>query len=258
LAGNVQTSSVMRVQRASASEQIANELRAQIAAGEFKPGQALPSDAELAARFDVSKPTATKARAMLVALGLVTSRAGAASTVRDTRRDPVGSGHHLRRARRTGRIYPEGHYARIVQAGLVPATQEVAAALGCEAGSPVIERRRITHAADDTPLATSTTYFPARLADTCPVLLITERIQQGTTLYVEQQTGQSATSIAGTVACVLGRSGPDDGAELLGLAPDTYLLALSSTTYDAEGAVIAYEIELHPPDTPITLDVASV
>ena len=247
----------MRVQRASASEQIANELRAQIAAGEFRPGQALPSDAELAARFEVSKPTVTKARAMLFALGLVTSRAGAASTVRDTRRDPVGSGHHLRRARRTGRIYPEGHYARIVHAELVPASPEAAAALGCQVGSSVIERRRVTHAADDTPLATSTTYFPGGLADTCPALLVTERIRQGTTLYVEQQTGRSAASIAGTVSCVLGESGPDNGTQLLGLAAGAYLLALTSTTYDAEGAAIAYEIELHPPDTPVTLDVAS-
>ncbi|MEY2517658.1 MAG: Bacterial regulatory protein gntR family, partial [bacterium] len=39
----------MPIEKASASEQIANELRAQIQAGEFKPGSTLPSDAELAA-----------------------------------------------------------------------------------------------------------------------------------------------------------------------------------------------------------------
>lgn len=248
----------MRVQRASASEQIANELRAQIVAGEFKPGQALPSDAELASRFDVSKPTVTKARAMLVALGLVTSRAGAASTVRDTGRDPVSTGHHLRRARRTGRIYPKGHYARIVRAGFAAASPEVATALGCDSGAPVIERRRITHAADARPLATSTTYFPGDLADACPALLATERIKQGTTLYVEQQTGRTAASIADTVSCVPGGSEPDSGAGLLQLPAATYLLAVTTTTYDADGAPIAYDIELHPPDTPITLDVVSV
>jgi DNA-binding GntR family transcriptional regulator len=248
----------MRVQRASASEQIANELRAQIEAGEFKPGEALPSDAELATRFDVSKPTVTKARAMLVALGLVTSRAGAASTVGNTGRDPVSPGDHLRRARQTGRIYPEGHYARIVRATIAPAPPHVAAVLGSEAGAPVIERRRITHAADDTPLATSTTYFPPALADACPALLNTERIKQGTTLYVEQQTGRTAASIAATVSCVPGGSEPDDGAGLLQLPANAYLLALTTTTYDADGAVLAHEIELHPPDTPIRLDVFNV
>jgi GntR family transcriptional regulator len=258
LPGNVQSTRAMQVQRASASEQIANELRAQIVAGEFKPGQALPSDAELAARFGVSKPTVTKARAMLVALGLVTSRAGAASTVRDTGRDPVSTGHHLRRARRTGRIYPEGHYARIVRAGIAAATPDVALTLGCDAGAPVIERRRITHAVDDRPLATSTTYFPGDLADACPALLQTARITQGTTLYVEQQTGRTASSIAGTVSCVPGGSDPDSDTGLLKLSATTYLLAVTTTTYDADGAPLAYEIELHPPDTPITLDVVSI
>src|SRR5918998_2156879 len=237
----------MKVQRASASEQIASELRGQIEDGEFKPGEVLPSDAELAARFDVSKPTVTKARAMLVALGLVTSRAGAASTVRNAGRDPVSTGHHLRRARQTGRIYPEGHYARIVRVTMAPAWSQVAAVLGCEAGSHVIERRRIAYAPDDTPLATSTTYFSADLADTCPALLKTEHITQGTTLYIEQQTGRTAASIATAVSCVPGGSAPDTGAGLLQLPADTYLLALTTTTYAADGAALAHEIELHPP-----------
>src|SRR4051794_26669524 len=114
----------MSIQRTSATEQIANALRAEIEDGVLKPGQPFPSDGELAARFDVSKPTITKARAMLVALGLVTSRAGAASTVRDRGRAPISPGTHLRRARRTGRIYPEGNYARIVRASLAPASQD--------------------------------------------------------------------------------------------------------------------------------------
>lgn len=244
----------MPVQRASASEQIANELRAQIESGEFKPGQALPSDSALAARFEVSKPTITKARAMLVALGLVASRSGAASTIRES----VAAVHQLRHARRTGRIYPEGHYARILQARLATASPEVANALGTDAQSLVIERRRITHAPNGAPLATSTAYFPADLVDECPALLQTERIKQGTTLYIEQQTGRRASSIAAAVSCRAGGSARDSDAQQLQLAANSYLLALSTTTYDADGAAIAHEIELHPPDTPIALDVISV
>jgi DNA-binding GntR family transcriptional regulator len=247
----------MPIQRISPSEQIANELRAQIEAGELRPGEALPSDTALAARFDVSKPTITKARAMLVAVGLVVSRPGAASIVSAAGPEPVSGGRQLRRVRGTGRVYPDGTYARVVRAGIAPASPDVAAALGTEPGAPVIERRKVTFARDDTPLATTTTCFPAILADQCPALLSTEGIPQGATLYVEQQTGRAAASTEAAVVCRPGGSGPDSDAAQLELPADTYLLALTTTTYDANSAAIAHEIELHPPGTPIALDVVS-
>ena len=246
----------MPVQRASASEQIAAELREQIESGEFAPGQALPSDAELAARFDVSKPTVTKARAMLVALGLVASRAGAASTVREAPRDRVAAGRQPRPARWIGRSYPEGHYARIVSAGIVAASSEVAAAIGTEPGAPVIERRAVTYAADHTPLAAARTCFPAILIDQCPALLETEPIAEGAKLYVERQTGRAGASVGADVSCRPAGAGPGGDAAQLRLAPGTYVLALSTTTYDANDVAIAHEVQLHPPGTPIELDVS--
>jgi DNA-binding GntR family transcriptional regulator len=243
------------IRRASASEQIADELREQIESGEFAPGQALPSDAELAVRFDVSKPTITKARAMLVALGLVASRAGAASTVREGRRDRPAAGHPRSAARWGGRTYPEGHYARTVRAGIVAASTDVAAAIGTEPGAPVIERREVTYAADDTPLAATRSSFPAILIDQCPALLEAEPIAEGTTPYIERQTGRGAASIAAEVSCRPGGSEPDSDAAQLRLALGTHLLALSTTTYDANDVAIAHEVELHPPGTPIAVDV---
>lgn len=243
----------MAIERASASEQIASELRRQIEAGELPADEPLPSDAELARRFEVSKPTVTKARAMLVALGLVTSRAGAASMVRSPAAEPAPGSGRAQSASRPARIYPEGHYATILGARLVPATPEVAVALAIDPGSAVIQRRRVTYGADERPLATSTTYFPGYLADACPALLDTRRIRQGTTAYVEQQTGRVAASIVATVAS---RTAGSDG-EALRLAAGGHALALATTTYDADGAALAHEIELHPPDTPIPFDIVS-
>ena len=245
----------MPLQRTTASEQIANALRAEIEDGTLKPGQALPSDAQLASRFGVSTPTATKARAMLVALGLVASRTGAPSIVRDTGRIPISPSGHLRRARQTGPIYPEGNYARIERAGLTPASPDVTAALTLDPGAEVIERQRITYTSSDVPLAVSTSYFAAELAERCPALLSTERITQGTTLYVEQQTGRAASKIEASIACVSATSRPDLDATQLALPPDSCVLALSSTTYDSSGVAFAHEVELHPPDTPVILDV---
>jgi len=93
-----------------------------------------------------------------------------------------------------------------------PSPAQVATALGTDPGAPVIERRRITYAADDTPLATSTTYFPILLTDQCPALLSTDRITKGTTLYIEQQTGRTAAKITADVACTPGGTEPDSDA----------------------------------------------
>jgi DNA-binding GntR family transcriptional regulator len=247
----------MPLQRNSPSEQIANELRAEIESGELRPGEALPSDTALAARFGVSKPTITKARAMLVAVGLVASRAGAASVVSAAGPEPVSEGRRLRRVRGTGRVYPGGTYARVVRAGIAPASPDVAAALGTEPGAPVIERRKVVFARDARPLAATTTCFPAILADQCPALLSTDGIPQGATVYVEQQTGRAAASTEAAVVCRPGGSGPDSDAAQLKFPADTCLLVLATTTYDANGVAIAHEVELHPPGTPIALDVVS-
>lgn len=240
----------MALERASASEQIATALRAEIEAGRLRAGELLPSDAELARRFQVSKPTVTKARAMLVALGLVTSRAGAASIVRESApAEPPPS----RRSPRTRPVFPDGHRTTVLSARVVPAPPEVAPALALADGASVIQRRRIVHAQDETPLAISTTYFPGNLAADCPALLETRRIRQGTNRYIEEQTGREASSIAAGLTCAPGARKDTDA---LQLPPGSYVLTLSTSTHDGKGAAFAHEIEVHPPGTPIALEVA--
>lgn len=56
------------------SERVATDLRRRIEAGEFEPGQALPSVTELAAEYGVARATVSKALHALVADGLVVTR----------------------------------------------------------------------------------------------------------------------------------------------------------------------------------------
>lgn len=56
------------------SERVANDLRRRIEAGEFQPGQALPSVTELAEQYKVARATVSKALRTLVADGLVVTR----------------------------------------------------------------------------------------------------------------------------------------------------------------------------------------
>lgn len=62
-------------------EQLANRMRAAIQAGELEPGEALPSEGEIARRVHVSRPTVREAIDVLVTEGLLRKRRGAATVV---------------------------------------------------------------------------------------------------------------------------------------------------------------------------------
>jgi GntR family transcriptional regulator len=56
------------------SERVANDLRAKIKNGDYMPGEALPTVAQLAKAHRVSTATVSKALATLRAEGLITTR----------------------------------------------------------------------------------------------------------------------------------------------------------------------------------------
>jgi DNA-binding GntR family transcriptional regulator len=62
-------------------ESIADELRTAIADGRLQPGSRVPSERELAGRFDVSRATIVSALNLLRGEGLLVSRQGAGSWV---------------------------------------------------------------------------------------------------------------------------------------------------------------------------------
>ena len=62
--------------------QIAERLRSAIAAGEFNPGDTLPSESEINARFDVSRTTARTSLDRLKEDGLISRRSVMQQTAR--------------------------------------------------------------------------------------------------------------------------------------------------------------------------------
>lgn len=69
-------------QRKSMHARIVRDLGTRILAGEFVPGDRLPTEAELLAEYDISRPVLREAVRVLVAKGLVQSRQRAGATVR--------------------------------------------------------------------------------------------------------------------------------------------------------------------------------
>src|SRR4051794_19756633 len=77
---------------------IAEELRTQIESGELQPGEQLPGNRELAARFAVSLGSVREAISMLVSTALIETRAGRGTFVAKGRaRTPATPGRPLER-----------------------------------------------------------------------------------------------------------------------------------------------------------------
>lgn len=81
-----------------ASQQIANALRAAILTRKLAPGQQLPSGPDLMERYRVAKATASAAIKILQDEGLVVTRKGSGTYVRERTERPVGLRPHVERA----------------------------------------------------------------------------------------------------------------------------------------------------------------
>jgi GntR family transcriptional regulator len=166
------------LQREAPYVQIIEHYRQQIRDGRLQDGDMLPSGREIAAEFGVSLATAAKVATGLQALGLVTPRPGAGTVVTAPRppADKVRGGPVLITLATRTPAQP-GDKARVTDAGLVPAPQEVAAQLGVEPLVQVIRRRQVTMRGE-APASVLTSWFPASLADVVPGLLKKARLTE--------------------------------------------------------------------------------
>jgi GntR family transcriptional repressor for pyruvate dehydrogenase complex len=72
---------VTKLYRGRVADQIVDDLRSQILSGTLADGSRLPSERELAARYEVSMPTIREAVRVLTAMGLLNARNGSRTTV---------------------------------------------------------------------------------------------------------------------------------------------------------------------------------
>ena len=116
-------------------------LEAALERGEWAPGEAIPSEFELADRFQVSQGTMRKAIDALAADNLVVRRQGRGTFVATHTEEKASNFRFLRIRRNDGEDeYPE---SRLVDVRRAKAGAEVARALGLRTGEPVIALRRL-------------------------------------------------------------------------------------------------------------------
>ena len=138
-----------------------DQLRDDIESGVLRPGDRIPTEAELSARFGVSRTTVKQAIQQLVHAGLVYRIQGKGTFVAQPRipRRLVGLiSFHEEMTQRGFKPSTE-----LIEASVVPAARHVARALDLEPGTEVLRlvRRRM---ADGVPIALQTTYLPGSMA----------------------------------------------------------------------------------------------
>ncbi|WP_449475224.1 GntR family transcriptional regulator [Streptomyces abikoensis] len=218
--------------------QVLTHLREQIVSGTLSEGDTVPSERQLAADWGISRATAAKVLSELRHENLVIPRQGSGTVVAARASLHHSPAERFKSAQATGRIYPRGHYAKILSAGIAPAPERVALALGITENQDAIRRQRVSYSEDDAPVSSSISWFLAELADEVPELLITERIIGGTPAAIEARAGWSWQDGQDLVGA---RIATDKEADLLGITerPAALLVGYNSL-FDAEGKVIEY------------------
>jgi GntR family transcriptional regulator len=159
--------------------QIANILRQRISRGDWQPGDALPSEAELAASFGVTRLTLRQATATLVSEGLLLRRRGKRTEITASPRQSV-------QARRlTGSLHAdykglgETTWFKVIDRVFEKASPEVSSKLKVTAGQEVFHIERVLHDRTD-PLACLQTWLPADIGR----LVLHDNLEDSTLLSV--------------------------------------------------------------------------
>jgi GntR family transcriptional regulator len=149
------------------SVQLANALRDAILAGTYGPGDALPSERQLAEQYRVSGGTVRGALARLAGEGFITTRHGRGAFVREqaTRRK-VGDDVSWRAIlARYGKAD-----ASVVTVRREPCPEDAAERLGIEAGTEVTVRDRLLRAEGEPPSMISLSWHPDWAVEQIPDL----------------------------------------------------------------------------------------
>ena len=216
---------------------LAEELRARILAGEWQPGDRLPSEPELARLRTVSRSSMRAAITVLEEDGFVTRRHGSGTYVRARPALPSDLGRNF------------GVSALIAQNGMspgsaeetpasVPASPEVAAALEVEPGAPVSVLRRV-RTADGRRVVDVTDW--CRTEHIAP-----EELPVAGSIY--EALAERGLAVDHGVATLEPRNADDELARRLGVPRGTLLLTIDQVDRTASGVAVLVSREHHVAD----------
>jgi GntR family transcriptional regulator len=211
----------------------------------MRPGDRLPSDAELVAEFGVSRMTARSAMQRLAEEGLVAREPGRGSFVaappahRRADRLMTFSREMARRGRTPS--------SRLVARAIRPSTPSEAEALDLPVGEPIVEIRRIRFA-DSEPIALESVI----LVGSCARAVMTADLERGSLHEAITRSGQTLRRGTGTVTADAATA---EDARLLDIRRGDPLLVERRVIADVDGRKIESTESRYPADR-YALDVS--
>ena len=227
----------MTTARRSLRHSLAQELRARIRAGEWRPGERIPSEPELARQETVSRSSMRAAITMLEEEGFVSRRHGSGTYVTHRPALPNELGRNFGVSRM---IASEGLEPGTVEesSGSEPAPRAVAEILGIEEGERVSALRRV-RTADGRPVVDVT--------DWCRVEhLAPEDLPSVGSIYAAL--AERGLAVDHGVAHLTPRNADGEVAERLGVPSGTLLLTIDQVDRTADGVAVLVSREHHLAD----------
>ncbi|MEV0296988.1 GntR family transcriptional regulator [Nocardia sp. NPDC050710] len=233
---------------------IAETLRAEVLAGNYDT-ESLPSNSDIASRFDVNLKTAGRAVQHLVAEGLVIARPGMRAVpmppeLRGTRWPMNGRYARARAAQGLvfgGDVSGSVRKDTVAREWTIPPVV-IAHLLELEDGARVFHRRSRTYV-DECPTEETSMFFPESIVAAAPRLETDERIQ--VVAYVEAS-GHVVTRTANEIRA---RHATDTEQQVFGIEADDIVFEHIHGTYGADGEALEAVINVRPArDTVITFD----
>ena len=214
--------------------QVRERLIERIRSGEWKPGQLIANEFEIAAEFGVSQGTARKAIGALASEGLVVRRQGRGTFV--VEHTPA---HELFRF---FNLFDEAGAALIpdsrdMKSSLALASAEERKALALDAHARVIRIAR-TRTCDGAPLISETIALPEALFPG-----LAEQSQMPNTLYdlFQKVYGVLVTRTDDRLSAV---AAEEETAAVLGVAPGTPLLRIDRTAFGLDDTPVEWRVSL--------------
>lgn len=199
---------------------------------EMHPGDALPSERDLAETYGLSRTTVRLAMSELEELGLVTRKHGKGTFVSSVSRDTtdlMGTYSFTDQMRSLGRV----PHTEVIDFEVREASKFVAQNMDLRLGEAVFRMRRL-RIADGVPMMLERTYMPVKVFDG-----LTQRMVESKSLYeiVEQDFRMKIKTAEEAFGA---RAARPDEARLLKIDEDAPVLHLVRTTYNSKNVVIEY------------------